>query len=197
MEERAVRALQFVTLQLVGAIAVVHFAVGSEQLASIATNGLLGEYLTGFVLERPRPLLFVGSSLAVLGGVVATAFGRLDRRTAYQLGVLTVVTYLVGWVAWHTVLDHGLALGGGGSGAVDAHSHGGLLETLVSHYLEPLVEVVGASTSPTGSGRTLLGIVSKTLELAALVLLLVLLRVDPAARDGGMDLPLGFERPER
>lgn len=197
MNERSVRALQFVTVQLVGAVAVIHFAVGSEQLASIASNGLLDEYLTGVVLERPRALLFVLSSLAVLGGIVAAGRDLLDRRTAYQLGLVAMGTYLVGWVAWHTVLNHGLALGGVAASTADTHSHGGLLGTLVSHYVEPLAAVVGSAGSPTGSGRTQLGIVSKTLELAAVVLLVVLLRVDSAAREGGIDLPLGVERPER
>lgn len=186
MNERAVRALQFVTLQLVGAVAVVHFAVGSEQLYAIAANGLLGRYLTGMVFERPRALLFVCSALAILGGVVATATGRLDRRSAYQLGAVAMATFLVGWVAWHTVLDHGFALAAGSGGeATDEHVHGGLVATLASHYVAPLLATVGAATAEGGSGRTLLGVISKTLELAALALLLLLLRVDPAARDGG------------
>ncbi|WP_255150682.1 hypothetical protein [Halorarius halobius] len=192
MNERAVRALQFVTLQLVGAVAVIHFAVGTEQLASLVTNGLLGEYLTGVVLERPRPLLFVVSAVALLGGVVAAARGRIDRRTAYLLGVAAMGTYLVGWVAWHTVLDHGFALSG--TGGVEGHSHDGLLGTLASHYVAPLLATVGAATTEGGSARTLLGIVSKTLELGALVGLLALLRVDPAVEGGG--LGVGLSRPQ-
>jgi hypothetical protein len=195
MNERTVRGLQFVTLQLVGAVAVLHFAVGSEQLATLAANGLLDEYLTGMVFERPRALLFLLSSLAVLGGVVATARGHVERRTAYQLGVVAMVTFLVGWVAWHTVLDHGFALSGG-TEPVDGHTHGGLFDTLASHYVAPLLATVGAATTEGGSARTLLGIVSKTLELAALALLLVLLRVDPDARDGGFRFSLALSRPD-
>ncbi|WP_255196978.1 hypothetical protein [Halorarius litoreus] len=195
MNDRAVRTLQFVTLQLVGAVAVVHFAVGSEQLATLAANGLLGQYLTGVVFERPRALLFLVSSLTILGGIVATARDHIDRRTAYQLGVVAMVTFLVGWVAWHTVLDHGFALSGGAD-QVETHTHGGLLDTLGSHYVAPLLATVGAATAEGGSARTLLGIVSKTLELAALVCLLVLLRVDPAAREGGFNLSLGLEYAE-
>jgi hypothetical protein len=193
MNERTVRGLQFVTLQLVGAVAVLHFAVGSEQLATLAANGLLDDYLTGMVFERPRALLFLLSSLAVLGGVVAAARGHIERRTAYQLGVLAMVTFLVGWVAWHTVLDHGFALSGT-SEQVDGHTHGGIVDTLASHYVAPLLATVGAATTEGGSARTFLGIVSKTLELAALVLLFVLLRVDPAVGEGG--LGLGLELPE-
>lgn len=195
MNERRVRTLQFVALQLVGAVAVVHLAVGTEQLASVAAGGLVEEYLAGRVLERPRAPLFVVSGVAILGGLVAAGRGWLDRRTAYQLGVAVMVAYLGGWVAWHTVLDHGFALSG--SAPTTEHSHGGLLATLYSHYVEPLLAAVGAATSAGGSARTLLGIVAVTLELAALAVLLVLLRVDPAARDGGIDLRLGFDAPER
>lgn len=196
MTDRRVRVAQFLAVQLVGAVAVVHFAVGSEQLARIAAAGLLGEYLTGQVLERPRALLFVASSLALLGGVGAAARGWIDRRTAYQLGIAMMATYLLSWVGWHTVLDHGLALSGDAADA-PTHAHGGVLATLVSHYVDPLLATVAASTSETGSPRTLLGIVSKTLELAALALLLVLLRVDPAARTGGLGRRLRRVRRQR
>lgn len=195
MNERTVRALQFTALQLVGAVAVIHFAVGTEQLAGVVANGLLGEYLTTRALERPRPLLFILSALAILGGVAAAGRGRIDRRTAYQLGILAMAGYVLGWVAWHTVLDHGFVLAGGGAEAVP-HSHGGLLDTLYSHYVEPLLATVGAATGPGGSARTLLGIVSVTLELLAVALLILLLRVDPAAREGGFDIGLGLEPPE-
>jgi hypothetical protein len=194
MHERRVRALQFVALQVVGAVAVVHLAVGTEQLASVAASGLLAEYLSGRVLERPRGPLFVVSGLAVLVGLVAAGRGWLDRRTAYQLGIVAMVAFLGGWVAWHTVLDHGFALSG--EAATTEHSHGGLLATIYSHYVEPLLAAVGAATTAGGSARTLLGIVSVTLELVALALLVVLLRVDPAAREGGLDLRLGFDAPE-
>jgi hypothetical protein len=196
MEAHTARRLRFVAVQLVGAIAVIHFAVGSEQLATIAANGLLVEYLGGRVLQRPRALLFVGSSLTILVGLVAAGRGRIDRRTAYQLALLAMGTYLVGWVAWHTVLDHGFALAGGGGGT-DTHVHGGLLATLYSHYVEPLLATVGAATDRRGSARTLLGVVSVTLELAASALLVVLLRYDPQATEGGIDIEVGVDASER
>lgn len=196
MNERSVRVLQFLALQAVGAVAIVHFAVGTEQFATVAAGGLLDEYLGGQMLERPRAPLFVGSALVLLGGVVATAYGRIDRRTAYQLGVLAMVGYLGGWVTWHTVLNHGFALSGS-TPQTTTHSHGGLLATLYSHYVAPLAATVGAATSTGGSARTLLGIVSVTLELLAVALLALLLRYDPAARSGGLSLGLTLETPER
>lgn len=194
MDERGVRALQFAAVQLVGAVAVVHFAVGSEQLASIVVNGLLVEYLTRQVFVRPRAFLFVVSAVAIVGGVVAAGLGRLPRRRAYQLGIAAMLTYVVGWIAWHTVLDHGLALDPGQPPATTGagHSHGGFVGTFVSHYVEPLLATVGtAASAQPGSGRVLLGIVAVTLELVATVVLVALLRVDPDARDGdGLLAPL-------
>lgn len=202
MADRRVRALQFAAVQVVGAVAVVHFAVGTEQLAGIAANGLLVEYLTGRVLARPRALLFVVSSVAALAGLVAAGLGHLDRRLAYRLGIALLATYLLGWLAWHTVLDHGLALSEGRVAAGAAHSHGGLLATVRSHYLDPVVATLAAAGSGTpGSGRTLLGVISVTLELVGIGLLAALLRLDPAARGGsdrggsGLASWLRFERP--
>ncbi|MFB6117046.1 hypothetical protein [Halosegnis sp.] len=198
MEERTVRRLQFVAVQFVGAVAVIHFAVGSEQLASIVSNGLLDEYLGGRMLERPRPVLFVGSSLAILAGLLVAGRGRLERRTAYRLGIAAMATYLVGWIAWHTVLDHGFALAGGPApGTGEEHSHGGLGATLYSHYVAPLLATIGAAGAEGGSARTLLGVVSVTLELAAAALLVVLLRVDPEVARDRADAGLSVDAPER
>lgn len=185
MEEPRVRTLRFLALQVVGAVAVIHLVVGGETLVQVLSRGLLGAYLTEFVVADPRPLLFVVSALATFGGVVAVARGRLDYRRAYLLGIALLAGYVLGWVAWHTVLDHGVALGGG-TPTPDGHTHGGLLATLRSHYVDPLVATVTASTAGTpGTGRTLLGVVSTTLELAGIAVLLALLRLDPAAdRDG-------------
>jgi hypothetical protein len=173
------RKLRFLAVQLVGAVAVVHLVVGLTGFIEILVNGLLVTYLTEFVFERPRTLLFTLSGSAILVGLFATARGRLDLRRAYLLGATMLAAYLVGWLAWHTVLDHGFALTGGGP-TETTHSHGGVLATLFSHYVEPLLATLGAAGSGTpGSGRTLLGIVSVTLEAAGLVVIGLLLRGDP------------------
>lgn len=198
MEQSKVRGLQFLTVQVVGAVAVIHLVVALDQLAGIVANGLLVDYLTGTVFVHPRAFLFVVSSVVIFGGVLTTARGLLARRQAYQLAILVLGTYLLGWIAWHSVLDHGLALSGGGGGGGDhAHSHRGLGDTLISHYVEPIWAVVTASTGGTpGTGRTFLGVVSKTLELLGIALLVVLLRVDPEAAAEGDGFSLGLENPE-
>jgi len=173
------RKLRFLAVQLVGAVAVVHLVVGVTGFVDILVNGLLVTYLTEFVFERPRTLLFTLSGSAILVGLFATARGRLDLRRAYLLGAAILAAYLVGWLAWHTVLDHGFALTGGGP-TETTHTHGGVLATLFSHYVEPLLATLGDAGSGTpGSGRTLLGIVSVTLEAAGLVVIGLLLRGDP------------------
>lgn len=190
MEEVHARKLRFLALQLVGAVAVIHLVVGFGWFVSFVAQGLLGEYLTRELPRHPRAFLFVVSGIAVLGGIVATARGYVPYRLAYGLAIVTMLTYTVGWIAWHTVLDHGVALGGGVAETDHSHSHGGVLATLHSHYVMPLVATVRQSAGGhPGSGRVLLGIVSKTLELAAVAVLLALLRGDPRAQAGAEGQP--------
>lgn len=200
MEEARVRKLRFVTLQVVGAVAVVHLVVAASELGRIAGAGLLGPYLTNFVAADPRPVLFLVSGLAIVAGLVAVASGRLDYRLGYRLGLLMLGVYVLGWVGWHTVLDHGFALSGAEGAPTDTenHAHGGLLGTLQSHYVDPLVAAVTASTEGTpGTGRVLLGVVSVSLELLGMALLAALLRVDPAAQRDDDANPFGrFDRSE-
>lgn len=176
------RKLRFVALQVVGAVAVVHLVVGGAELLRVANAGLLGRYLTTFLAADPRPLVFLLSGLAIVAGIVAVARGHLSYRTGYRLGLLALGVYVLGWVGWHTVLDHGFALRGGSPTVPDGHTHDGLLGTLRSHYVDPLVAALTASTRGTpGTGRVLLSVVSVSLELVGMALLALLVRVDPAA----------------
>ena len=173
MEEPAARKLRFLTLQVVGAVAVIHLVVGAAELVRFAAGGLLVAYLTsGQVVSQPEPWLFTLSGLAVLGGVLAVGLGYIDHRRAYLLGAAAMVTFLVGWLAWHSVLGHGV----GGPGTTDEQTHRGLLDVVASHYVDPLV---GGFTGADQPGRATLAAVSKTLELLALALLGTLLFVDP------------------
>ena len=176
------RKLRFVALQVVGAVAVVHLVVGGAELLRMANAGLLGRYLTTFLAADPRPLVFLLSGLAIVAGIVAVARGHLSYRLGYRLGLLVLGGYVLGWVGWHTVLDHGFALRAGNPTIPDGHTHDGLLGTLRSHYVDPLVAALTASTRGTpGTGRVLLGVVSVSLELVGMALLALLIRVDPAA----------------
>ena len=184
MNESTARPLRFLTLQVVGAVAVVHLVAGGMELARLSNAGLLGRYLTGEVFAQPEALLFTVSGLAMLVGIIAVGAGYLDSRRAYLLGVLAMVVFVVGWLAWHTVFDHGLALGESGATEGhghdhDDHSHDGLYDVVVSHYIEPLVFLFTGISQP---GQVALAAVSKTLELVAFGLLAVLLWVDPRVK---------------
>ena len=183
MEESAARKLRFLALQVVGAVAAIHFVVGAAELLRFAAGGLLGEYLTGGqALSQPEPLLFTLSALALLGGVVAVGVGRLDHRRAYLLGAGLMGTYIVGWLAWHSVLSHGL-----GEAASGGPSHLGLVDVVASHYADPMVRLFAGADQP---GRTTLAVVSKTLEAVALALLGTLLFADPWAARADPETPV-------
>lgn len=191
MEEATARKFRFVTIQIVGAVAMIHLVVGGSELLRISQSGLLWAYFsTGQALVQPEPWLFVLSSVAIFLGIVATATGRLSYRRAYLLGIGIMAVYILAWLAWHTVLDHGTALAGAaetadgqahGEGGEhtqedNGHAHDGLLTVLRSHYVSPLVGAVTGADQP---GQATLVAISKTLEAIAVVLLAVLLRFDP------------------
>lgn len=179
MEEATARKLRFLTLQVVGAVAVVHFVVGASELARFGRAGLLRQYFFGGrALVQPEPWLFVLSSLAILVGIGAVAAGHLDFRRAYILGIAAMAVYVLGWFAWHTVLGHGV--GSGPTGPADDSTHPGLLGVVISHYVEPLLGAVRGADQP---GRVTLAVVSKTLEVLALALLGTLLAVDPRVEE--------------
>jgi hypothetical protein len=179
MEEATVRKLRFLALQVVGAVAVVHLVTGVAELVKFANAGLFVAYFTnGQALTQPEPWLFPLSGLAVLGGAVAVGLGYLDYRRAYALGAAVMLGYLLGWLAWHSLLDHGLL--GAGEATADDHGHSGLFEVVASHYVGPLVGIFGGADRP---GRATLAVVSKSLEVVAIVLLSVLYWFDPRVED--------------
>ena len=196
MNERTVRLLQFATVQVVGIVAVVHVVVGLEVLVSLAVNGLVGQYLGEYATRRPRPLLFVPSGIAILAGLVLAGRGSIDRRTAYQLGIIAMGVYLLGWLGWHTVLNHGFALTTEAP-PTGSHDSGGIIAVVLAHIIDPVAETFRSATSGQGSVRTLFGVVAVGLELLAIGLLALLLRYDPDARDGGIDFGLTLTPPDR
>ena len=179
MDEAAARKLRFVALQVVGAVAVIHLVAGIAELARFADAGLLAAYLTSDqVLSQPEPLLFSVSALAILAGVLAVGLGYLDYRRAYALGIAVMAVYLLGWLAWHSFLDHGLF--GGGEQTADDHSHAGLVGILATHYVDPMAGLFTGADQP---GQVTLAVISKTLEAVAVAVLVALYLLDPRVED--------------
>lgn len=52
------------------------------------------------LVSHPRPLLFVLTGLALLGGPPAVSSG-LPRRLLYALGMVLMAGYVVGYFGWH------------------------------------------------------------------------------------------------
>lgn len=106
-------------------------------------------------LYDPRPLVFTISGLAIIVGVLLV-FNGIARKRVYLLGIALMVTYLAGYIGWHTVLDHGAFWP-----YIEYHGHSeaGLLETIAAHLLDGPRELT-----------------SKAAEFTLLVLLLVLYR---------------------
>ena len=114
-------------------------------------------YLEVGTLFDPRPAAFVASSVLFVCGPILVRRGRFVR-SAYAAGILLVLIHLLGYAAWHTVLDHG---------AFWPHLHGhahhdvGALETIWIHLASDRVALV-----------------TKLHELALLVALVVLFGKD-------------------
>lgn len=179
MDEGSARTLRFVALQVVGAVAVIHLVAGVAQLARFASAGLLVAYFTGEqALAQPEPWLFTLSALAILAGVVAVGLEHLEYRRAYALGIAILAVYLSSWLAWHSVLDHGLL--GATELAAQDHSHEGLVSVVDSHYVDPLVGIFTGADQP---GQVTLAVISKTLEVVGIALLVVLYLGDPRLED--------------
>ena len=109
------------------------------------------------VMPDPRPLLFVLSGHAILVGVTLVGLGVVDVRRTYLPGVGLRLAHLVGYVAWHTVYDHGLESGGRHAAEVAHAEHLGVV--VVDHL----------ATSP-------LALAAALAEVAVIALLLGLYR---------------------
>ncbi len=105
----------------------------------------------------PRPPLFVLSGLAIFVGVVLLIYDR-SKRHLYLLGIVLMVTYIVGYVSWHTVLDHGAFWP-----YIEPHHHHdvGVIGSMIDHLRADTIALV-----------------SKLAELLLLVLLVLLYRFD-------------------
>ena len=100
MDEAELGRLRVVAVVLAVVVAGVHLlhpSQGGVALLVFARVGYLGD---------PRPLLFTLGTFALVFGVIAGALG-VERRPLYVGGIAVTLSFLVGFLAWHTVLDHG------------------------------------------------------------------------------------------
>lgn len=144
---RVVRTIAGFLVLLVAWLHLLHPQYGLSRLLLFVDVGTIYD---------PRPPLFVLSGIALLCGVVLAFYG-VRRRQLYLAGLGLMVAYLLGYVAWHTVLDHG---------AFWPHIHGhghevGIVENVLDHLREDT-----------------LALISKTAELALIPLLTVLAWVE-------------------
>ncbi|NHN41764.1 hypothetical protein G9C85_08990 [Halorubellus sp. JP-L1] len=161
MDENVDAALRFAALQLALVTAAIHLWIGWQRLFVYLQAG------TPFI--DPLQVLFVLSSLAVLAGVGLAAWG-VRREYVYALGIVLMLTYLLGWV-----FMGGHRTGGGliaPAWETAGHAHGSALATLFAHLFEDWRLVV-----------------TKVVEATALVVLVALLygertTEDAASTDG-------------
>lgn len=150
MGEQTVARLRQLAGGLALFTAVVHLlhpSQGGAALVVYADAGYLGD---------PRPLAFTLAAFALISGVLL-GYNGFAGRALYLGGVAVTGLFLVGFVAWHTLLDHGAFWP-----HLEPNAHGGNPLVVAARHLldDPLV------------------LVSKLAELALLGCLLVLLRVD-------------------
>ena len=91
------RVAAAVLAAVVAGIHLLHPSQGGVALVVFARVGYLGD---------PRPLLFTLGAFALVFGVVAGAQGLAGRRL-YLGGIAVTLAFLLGFLAWHTALDHG------------------------------------------------------------------------------------------
>lgn len=116
-------------------------------------------YLSIQSFPDPRPFAFVLSAVAILLSIALVADGAVPPRVVYFGGMVLMVTYIVGYFAWH-VLGHG-AWWPWGSG-LGSHAHTLRTVLLSEDHLR---------ADP-------IALTSKFAELALLVVLAVLYRRD-------------------
>lgn len=109
------------------------------------------QYLQFWVAPDPRPFAFTLSGIAIFAGIGLTV-ADVHRKKLYALGIGMMLTFLLGYGAWHTVLGHGTFWPGIES---NAHADESPLVTISAHLLN--------------DGYALLSKLSELALLAALV----------------------------
>lgn len=143
MEESRAATLRFAAAQLVFVAALIHLGLGLAEWTRYVAVGFL-------VPPDLRWPAFVLSGLAIVGGLYLASRAS-DRRPYYLLGILAMLTYVVGYFVWHLTGHRPLLLFG------PSTTHPLTLQFVIDHYFAGLMETL-----------------SLTVELAATVLLGVL-----------------------
>lgn len=110
-------------------------------------------YIELGTLYDPRPPLFVASAIVIFLGIV-TWFYTDRRNVLYAGGIVLVIVYTPGYVAWHTVLEHGAFWP-----HIEAHAHHetGTLETVFNHLRNDPLALL-SKTAELGLGILLAGL---------------------------------------
>ena len=130
---------------IVAGLHLFHPQYGMERFMRLLTSD------PALLITHPRPLAFVLSAIAIVLGIYLALYGFLEKQI-YVLGILLMVTYVVGYFAWHL------------------SGHGGFLPGRPPHYhgLEPHEAVVSHLRS---DNWAVAAIVSETLLAAVLAVL--------------------------
>jgi hypothetical protein len=104
-------------------------------------------YASVGVMPDPRPLAFVLSGHAIALGLTLVLLGKVDARRLYLPTILLMAVHVVSYVAWHTVLTHGM--GAAGQAATDDHGHISLASVgpvMLDHLLNGPMALVSKAT---------------------------------------------------
>ncbi len=94
MDESTRGTLGFVAVQLAAVYAGLHFYWAFPKLVRIVQYGQP-------LYRDPRPLLFIGLAVLVLGALVLVQQGTIPRTAAYVAGMALMAVSIAAWATWH------------------------------------------------------------------------------------------------
>lgn len=98
-------------------------------------------------MPDPRPLAFVLSGHAIMVAITLVAAGKLDAKRTYIPGIVLMLSHIVGYVAWHTVLTHGLSIAEETTAHGHSHTHiGAIVADVIGHLINSPLALVSKST---------------------------------------------------
>jgi len=153
--------LRYAAGALAVAVAAIHIFWGFPRLVTQLEAG---------VIHDPRPAAFILSGALIFLGIAQILDGR-DPKSIYLAGIGLMIAYILGYVAWHTVLNHG---------AFWPWAHGG-----ISHDQPGYIVVIDHLLDDR------LALVSKLTELLLAGVLAVLYRQDVDSTDDRIEAVVG------